>query len=100
MFVYYKLKDGQLRPAVLVKHTAGESKADLHVFLTKNDYGKGVHENHVRRGFAQLQDVKQGTTAGTWNWSQANIDMSEPEPEAETPASPSPKTSKRSKKKK
>ncbi len=56
--VTYRLNDGQGRPAVVVK--AKEGKADLFVFLTPNDHGKGIHENHVRRGFAQLKDVTEG----------------------------------------
>ncbi len=108
MFVDYKLSDGQVRPAVVVKWHPEKGKADLHVFLTKNDYANGVHENHVRSGFAQLQDVARGEEPGTWSSpylfeGEFKVE-SIADPEAETvtataSAESTSKTSKRSRKK-
>lgn len=62
----YTLKGGEVRPAILIQQKPN-GKCDITVFLGLNDYGKGMHENHVRRGFAQLKDVPVGTSEGEFN---------------------------------
>lgn len=62
----YTLKGGEVRPAILIQQKPN-GKCDITVFLGMNDHGKGLHENEVRRGFAQLKDVTVGTSPGEFN---------------------------------
>lgn len=69
MLVYYQLpkptNKPQLRPA-LVTRQREDGRANLTVFLDTNDYGRGVGENDVRRGYARIQDVSLGDGPGQW----------------------------------